>query len=212
MVYPMFHNINAKQFRLSDQNSSNHFYRPEIVYIDCPYIKHLFYFLFALPLVIVSCNEDRARAQNAPTEFEKLFKKAEALRYKDPKKALELFQICDSYEGVRGQEVNVKSELAWMYFLLNDFGSALSFFHKASQEPNTTKNLGRIYRGISAIHAKERNLDSAEIYVYKAIELYKDSNYQQGLMEAKTVVGNILMHRGLVDEALTNRNTIIKFI
>ena len=173
-------------------------------------MKYLF-FLIIVFLLLASCNRGQGQMENEPTEFEKLFKKAKELRYKDPKRALELFQLCDSFAGVKNRKVNVKTEMAWTYFLLNDFGSSLSFFHQALQEPNTAKNFGRIYRGMGAIHAKERNLDSAEVFIEKAIKYYEDSNCTQGLMETKTVMGNVLKHRGLVDEALANYHEAIDF-
>ncbi len=169
-------------------------------------MKHFFFFLLGVFLIVISCTKNQTQVKNPPTKFEKMLKKARTMRFSSPEKALKLYHICDSYTGARGQnfgaKCNVKKELAWTYFLLNDYDSAMSFFREALQEQNTIKDLGEIYRGIGGVHSVKRNLDSADIYVEKAIKYYEESNFQLGLIKARTLVGTILMHRGLVDEAM----------
>ncbi len=102
------------------------------------------------------------------------------------KKALDNYhnslKISENKEELSDNTIAVLSNIADLYILQQDTISALKYYHQAmfiGERDNNQLNLAGVFNNISVVFM-DSNKDSAEVYLTKALQIYKNTNNVYG--------------------------------
>ena len=112
------------------------------------------------------------------------------------------------------QLCNVISRLAWSYYNVSQYDSALFYYRNAlantdDGEPNRGW-WGSIYSGLGACHLAQGRLDSATSYYKKALRDFRTVNDQDNIALTSISLSAIYKNQGLYEEALEHAIIALK--
>ena len=155
---------------------------------------------FALTFCVGTSNE------KTKSDVEKMVVRAIEERQNSLRQSIQMLLVCDSIAGKEKLDLsyNIKKEIAKGHLRLGNHDSAMFFIQGALKEKKSTEDLGDIYDLLSNMYINERQLDSAEMYSDKALNIVQRNKFESELFHAKTTQGRLFSSKGSYEKALKN--------